>query len=105
MTPQLPEPLPPELEEHLTRLLGQWANARRLSAARARSIREAVQENDAWEQSFWTRMSAVLTPAPAVIEHVPANPWSLALPIEPGLAQLVSQSDTPGFRPYLCLSA
>jgi hypothetical protein len=70
MIPQLPEPLPPELEEHLTCLLGQWANARRLSVVRARSIREAVQEDDAWEQSFWTRMSAVLTPAPAVIEHV-----------------------------------
>lgn len=101
-----PDSLPIEMEERLTRLLGQWANSHRLSAEVASRIRETIQEEDAWKQSFWTRMGPVLTPAPAVVAHVPANPWSLALPIEADLTQMASQGsfDAPGARPYLCVS-
>jgi hypothetical protein len=101
-----PDSLPIEMEVRLTHLLGQWANSHRLSAARASRIREAIQEDDAWEQAFWARMSAVLTPAPAVVAHVPAHPWSLALPVEADLEGIAAQSSftVPDARPYLCVS-
>lgn len=101
-----PDPFPIEIEERLTRLLERWANSNRLPAAKASRIREAIQEDDAWEQEFWTRLGTVLTPSLAVVAHVPANPWSLALPVSADLQWIAVQSsfNTPGARPYLCMS-
>lgn len=101
-----PDPLPVDMEERLTRLLTLWANDKRLSAARASEIRDALQERDAWEQRFWMRMSTVLIQATAVVQQVPSQPWSLALPIQADLARMASQKsfDDPGSRPYLRVS-
>jgi len=79
--PDSPNLLPLEVEEQLSHLLERWANDNRLPAARARSIREGVQERDGWNQKFWTRMSPVLMCAAAVVRPVPSKPWGLALPL------------------------
>ena len=101
--PDSPNLLPFEVEEHLSHLLGQWANDNRLPAARARSIREGMQERDGWEQKFWTRMSPVLMRATSVVRPTPSKLWDLALPIEADLTAVSSQDgfDAPGFCPYL----
>ena len=102
-SPDFPDFLPPAVEAQLSHLLERWANDNRLPAARARSMRETIQEQDGWHQQFWTRMSAVLMHDTAVVRPVPSKLWALALPIEADLAWLSSQGgfDTPGFRPYL----
>lgn len=101
--PDSPNLLPLEVEEHLSHLLERWATDNRLPAARARSIREGVQERDGWNQKFWMRMSPVLMRATAVVRPIPSKLWDLALPIEADLASVSSQDgfDAPGFCPYL----
>lgn len=99
--------LPVEVEEQLTRLLEQWTNDHRLPEARVITIREAVQERDAWDQRFWTRMSTVLMHATAAVQRVPSKPWSMAPPIHTDLARISSQNsfDDPSYCPYLRLGA
>lgn len=99
----LPSFLPGEVEEHLSHLLDVWASNNRLPAARARSIREALQEYDVWEQEFWTRVSPVLLHAAPVVQPVPARPWDLAIEADLTWLSALGGLDTPGFCPYLHL--
>ncbi len=96
-------PLPSGVDEHLTRFLELWANDNRLPVTRARSIREAVQEHDGWNQQFWTRMNHALLRATPVVQPAPSKLWNLTLPIEADLTWVSSQDifDAPDFCPYL----
>lgn len=105
--PESPDLLPVEVEEHLTHLLERWAHDQQLPAASARRMLEAVQERDAWDQRFWTRLGTVLTRTTAVVRPVPSRSWGLALPIETDLVWGAARGgfDGPGFCSYLCLGA
>ena len=101
-----PDFLPVDVEEQLTHLLDRWANDNRLSAATASSIQEAVQENDDWNQRFWTRMNTVLIVATTSALYTQSEQWSMERTMQKDLAPIIFQNsfDNPDYRPYLSLS-